>query len=93
MSVVFSGSNLLLLLRDFDMVCVCHFIKRTALFLGTVTGTLQILIGVDRQSYSHVITITFLDTRLPHYGKLTLHEIKVLEIDVNLVENNFQISK
>ena len=82
MSVVFSGSNLLLLLRDF-----------AALFLGTVTGTLQILIGVDRQSYSHVITITFLDTRLPHYGKLTLHEIKVLEIDVNLVENNFQIKE
>ena len=58
MSVVFSGSNLLLLLRDFDMVCVCHFIKRTALFLGTVTGTFQILIGVDRQSYSQVITNT-----------------------------------
>ena len=68
------------------MVCVCHFIKRTALFLGIVTRTFQILIGVDRQSYSHVITITSLDTRLPHYRKLTLYEIKVLEINANLVE-------
>ena len=40
-----------------------------------------------------VITITFLDTRLHHYGKLMLHEIKVLEINVNLAENNFQIKE
>ena len=40
-----------------------------------------------------VITITFLDTRLHHYGKLMLYEIKVLEINVNLVENNFQIKE
>ena len=35
----------------------------------------------------------FLDTRLPHYRKLMLHEIKVLEINSNLVENDFQIKE
>ena len=31
--------------------------------------------------------------QLPYYRKLTLHEIKVLEINANLMENNFQIKK
>ena len=40
-----------------------------------------------------VITITFLDTRLHHYGKLMLHEIKVLEINANLMEKTFEYRK
>ena len=31
--------------------------------------------------------------QLPYYRKLTLHEIKLLEINANLMENNFQIKK
>ena len=31
--------------------------------------------------------------RVPYYGKLTLHEIKVLEINANLIENDFRIMK
>ena len=30
---------------------------------------------------------------LPYYRKLTLHEIKVLEINANLMENDFRIKK
>ena len=30
---------------------------------------------------------------LPYYRKLTHHEIKVLEINANLMENNFRIKK
>lgn len=30
---------------------------------------------------------------LPYYGKLTLHEIRVLEIKANLEENDFQIKE
>ena len=30
---------------------------------------------------------------LPYYRKLTLHEIKVLEIDANLMGNDFRIKK
>ena len=31
--------------------------------------------------------------RIPYYRKLTLHEIKVLEINANLMENDFRIKK
>ena len=31
--------------------------------------------------------------RVPYYRKLTLHEIKVLEINANLIENDFRIKK
>ena len=30
---------------------------------------------------------------IPYYTKLTLHEIKVLEINANLMENDFRIKK
>ena len=30
---------------------------------------------------------------IPYYRKLMLHEIKVLEINANLMENNFRIKK
>ena len=30
---------------------------------------------------------------IPYYRKLTLHEIKVLEINANLMENDFRIKK
>ena len=30
---------------------------------------------------------------LPYYRKLTLHKIKVLEINANLMENDFRIKK
>ena len=30
---------------------------------------------------------------IPYYSKLTLHEIKVLEINANLMENEFRINK
>ena len=30
---------------------------------------------------------------IPYYRKLTLHEIKVLEINANLIENDFRIMK
>ena len=30
---------------------------------------------------------------IPYYRKLTLHEIKVLEINVNLTGNDFRIKK
>ena len=30
---------------------------------------------------------------IPYYRKLTLHEIKVLEIDMNLMANNFRVKK
>ena len=30
---------------------------------------------------------------VPYYRKLTLHEIKVLEINANLMENDFRIKK
>ena len=30
---------------------------------------------------------------LPYYRKLTLHEIKALEINANLMENDFRIKK
>ena len=32
-------------------------------------------------------------THIPYYRKLTLHEIKVLEINANLMENDFRIKK
>ena len=32
-------------------------------------------------------------TWLPYYRKLTLHEINVLEINANLMENDFRIKK
>ena len=31
--------------------------------------------------------------KIPYYKKLTLHEIKVLEINANLMENVFRIKK
>ena len=30
---------------------------------------------------------------IPYYRKLTLHEINILEINANLMENNFRIKK
>ena len=30
---------------------------------------------------------------IPYYRKLTLHEIKVLEINTNLMANNFRVKK
>ena len=35
----------------------------------------------------------FCDSYLPYYRKLTLHEIKVLEINANLLENDCRIKK
>ena len=33
------------------------------------------------------------NVRLPYHGKFTLHEIKVLEINANLMVNDFRIKK
>ena len=32
------------------------------------------------------------NVRLPYYGKFTLHEIKVLEINANLMVNDFKLN-
>ena len=34
-----------------------------------------------------------INKQVPYYRKLTLHEIKVLEINANLMENDFRIKK
>ena len=34
-----------------------------------------------------------LQSEIPYYRKLTLHEIKVLEINANLMENDFRIKQ
>ena len=38
-------------------------------------------------------TQIMLTAEVPYYRKLTLHEIKVLEINANLMENDFRIKK
>ena len=38
-------------------------------------------------------TLSRVELYIPYFGKLTLHEIKVLEINANLMENEFRINK
>ena len=50
-------------------------------------------VNISMKPLQHFFHMLLFTSYVPYYGKLTLHEIKVLEINANLMENDFRIKK
>ena len=74
-------------------MCLAGIKHLINLLLETLRHTIPCMVRLTAFPREMVRLQVRMVMQLPYYRKLTLHEIKVLEINANLMENNFQIKK